>query len=174
MRHDYQVIDADAHVIEPDDLWSRYFDPELAHRAPRHLNRAFAIEVDGHAINTPADWEPGNTTFAELFPNAYARGFDAVAQLADMDVEGVDLAFLYPSFGLFATASKRTRPGDRRRASRRPCLGRRAASTSAAGPETPAAIRSKCLKRARAETTPAPPSRARGARRSPGRRCRRR
>lgn len=123
MKHDFRVIDADAHVIEPDDLWSRYFDPELMHRAPRHLNRAFAIEVDGHAINTPADWEPGNTseqtarrderisaTFAELFPRAYARGFDAVAQLADMDVEGVDLAFLYPSFGLFATASNELDP----------------------------------------------------------------
>jgi predicted TIM-barrel fold metal-dependent hydrolase len=118
MKAGYQVIDADAHVIEPDDLWARYFDPDLADRAPRHLNRAFAIEVDGHPINTPADWEPGNSseqtarrderisaTFAELFPNAYARGFDAVGQLADMEVEGVDLAFLYPSYGLFATAS---------------------------------------------------------------------
>lgn len=123
MRHDYQIIDADAHVIEPDDLWSRYFDPELAHRAPRHLNRTFTLEVDGHTINTPADWEPGNTseqtarrderisaTFAELFPNAYARGFDAIGQLSDMDVEGVDLAFLYPSFGLFATASNELDP----------------------------------------------------------------
>ena len=53
MKHDYQVIDADAHVIEPDDLWSRYFDPELAHRAPRHLNLTFTLEVDGHTINTP-------------------------------------------------------------------------------------------------------------------------
>ena len=28
-----------------------------------------------------------------------------MAQLADMDIEGVDLGFLYPSFGLFVIAS---------------------------------------------------------------------
>lgn len=118
MRDGFAVVDADAHVIEPDDLWERYFEPSLRERAPRHLNRAFAIAVDGTPINTPADWEPGGddrqqarrderiqATFAELFPEAYARGFDAVAQLADMDREGIDLAFLYPSYGLFATAS---------------------------------------------------------------------
>ena len=118
MKDGYRVVDADAHVIEPDDLWTRYIDESLRRRAPRHLNRAFAIEVDGLPINTPADWETETSaeqtarrderisaTFAELFPAAYARGFDAVAQLTDMDVEGVDLAFLYPSYGLFAVAS---------------------------------------------------------------------
>jgi predicted TIM-barrel fold metal-dependent hydrolase len=118
VKDGYRVVDADAHVIEPDDLWEHYFDASLVDRAPRHLNRAFAIQVDGVPINTPADWETETSaeqtarrderisaTFAELFPAAYERGFDAVAQLADMDVEGVDLAFLYPSYGLFATAS---------------------------------------------------------------------
>ena len=57
MKDGYRVVDADAHVIEPDDLWARYFDASLRERAPRHLNRAFAIEVDGVPINTPADWE---------------------------------------------------------------------------------------------------------------------
>jgi predicted TIM-barrel fold metal-dependent hydrolase len=123
VKDGYRVVDADAHVIEPDDLWARYFEPSLRDRAPRHLNRAFAIQVDGVPINTPADWETDTSaeqtarrderisaTFAELFPAAYARGFDAVAQLADMDIEGVDLAFLYPSYGLFATASNALDP----------------------------------------------------------------
>jgi predicted TIM-barrel fold metal-dependent hydrolase len=123
MKDGYRVVDADAHVIEPDDLWARYFDPSLRERAPRHLNRAFAIQVDGVPINTPADWETETSaeqtarrderisaTFRELFPAAYERGFDAVAQLADMDIEGVDLAFLYPSYGLFATASSELDP----------------------------------------------------------------
>jgi predicted TIM-barrel fold metal-dependent hydrolase len=118
MKRGMRVVDADAHVIEPDDLWERYVDVELRDRAPRHLNRAFGVEVDGIRINLPADWERDtsaaeiarrderiNATFEELFPAAYARGFDAPAQLDDMDVEGVDLAFLYPSFGLFTLAS---------------------------------------------------------------------
>ena len=123
MKDGFRVVDADAHVIEPDDLWARYFDASLRDRAPRHLNRAFAIQVDGVPINTPADWETETSaeqtarrderisaTFRELFPSAYERGFDAVAQLADMDIEGVDLAFLYPSYGLFATASNELDP----------------------------------------------------------------
>ena len=123
MKDGYRVVDADAHVIEPDDLWARYFDASLRERAPRHLNRAFAIQVDGVPINTPADWETETSaeqtarrderisaTFRELFPDAYDRSFDSVAQLADMDVEGVDLAFLYPSYGLFATASSELDP----------------------------------------------------------------
>ena len=123
MKDGYRVVDADAHVIEPDDLWAQYFEASLRDRAPRHLNRSFGIQVDGIPINTPADWETETSaeqtarrderitaTFAELFPAAYERGFDAVAQLADMDIEGVDLAFLYPSFGLFATASSELDP----------------------------------------------------------------
>ena len=45
MKDGFRVVDADAHVIEPDDLWARYFDESLRDRAPRHLNRAFAIQA---------------------------------------------------------------------------------------------------------------------------------
>ena len=83
------------------------------------------------SINTPDRWDPAATpeqlarrderiqaTFAEIYPEASARGFDGVAQLADMDIEGVDLGFLYPSFGLFVIASNEIDAdvADRRRA----------------------------------------------------------
>ncbi len=123
MKRGFRVIDADAHVIEPSDLWSRYIDAAYRERAPRHLNLAFSVVTDGIAINTPDRWDPAATparaehrnqriqaTFAEIYPEASARGFDGVAQLAGMDVEGVDLAFLYPSFGLFAIASSEIEP----------------------------------------------------------------
>lgn len=123
MKQGYRVIDADAHVIEPAEMWERYLDAEFRHRAPRHLNLAFSIITDGVSINTPDRWDPGanpeqlarraeriQASFAELYPDAFARGFDAVAQLADMDVEGVDCSFLYPSFGLFVTASNEIDP----------------------------------------------------------------
>ncbi len=118
MKDGYRVVDADAHVIEPNDLWERYVAAEFRNRAPRHLNLAFSVVTDGVSINTPDRWDPAATpeqlarrderiqaTFAEIYPEASARGFDGVAQLADMDIEGVDLAFLYPSFGLFVIAS---------------------------------------------------------------------
>ena len=118
MKQGYRVVDADGHVIEPSDLWQRYVDPALRHRAPRHLNLAFSVETDGVRINTPDRWDPDATpaqlahrderiqaTFAEIYPEASARGFDGVAQLKDMDIEGVDMSFLYPSYGLFVIAS---------------------------------------------------------------------
>ena len=30
----YAVFDSDLHVIEPDDLWTRYIDPKYRDRAP--------------------------------------------------------------------------------------------------------------------------------------------
>ncbi len=123
MKQGFRVIDADAHVIEPSDLWQRYIETRFRERAPRHLNLAFSVVTDGVRINTPERWDPEATperlarrneriqaTFAEIYPAASARGFDGVAQLADMGVEGVDLAFLYPSFGLFALASDQIAP----------------------------------------------------------------
>lgn len=123
MKQGYRIVDADAHVIEPSDLWQRHLDPALRARGPRHLNLAFSVETDGIPINTPERWDPEATperlalrdariqaTFAEIFPRAAARGFDGVAQLEDMDVEGVDVAFLYPSYGLFVTASDAIEP----------------------------------------------------------------
>lgn len=123
MKQGFRVVDADAHVIEPSDLWSRYMEPRFRDRAPRHLNLAFSVVTDGVRINTPDRWDPEasadvvarrdkrmQATFAEIFPEASARGFDAPAQLVDMDVEGVDQAFLYPSFGLFVIASDEIDP----------------------------------------------------------------
>ncbi len=124
VKDGYRVVDADAHVIEPDDLWARYFDAVAARPRARDTSTARSRSRSTACRSTrPADWETDTSaeqtarrderisaTFAELFPAAYARGFDAVAQLADMDIEGVDLAFLYPSYGLFATASNELDP----------------------------------------------------------------
>ena len=61
MKDGYRVVDADAHVIEPGDLWERYIAPEYRDRAPRHLNLAFSVVTDGVSINTPDRWDPAAT-----------------------------------------------------------------------------------------------------------------
>ena len=61
MKDGFRVVDADAHVIEPGDLWARYFAPEYRDRAPRHLNLAFSVVTDGVSINTPDRWDPAAT-----------------------------------------------------------------------------------------------------------------
>jgi uncharacterized protein len=120
MKDGFRIVDSDAHVLEPHDLWSAYIDPAFRERAPRPVGLTFGFEFPSPAfsVNLPAQWSPDSTaedverlasriqaTFAELFPDAYAKGFSAEAQLTDMEREGVDLAVLYPSFGLFVLAS---------------------------------------------------------------------
>ena len=118
MKDGLPVIDADGHVIEPDGMWAEYIEPAFRGREPVVENPAFGLIVDGIPINTWTDQEyeadaAGRArrkerllaTFQENYPRAYERGFDAEAQLADMDVEGIDVGVLYPSFGLFATAA---------------------------------------------------------------------
>jgi hypothetical protein len=40
MSRNYQVIDADGHVLEPVTLWQDYIDPAYRERAPRVLTDA--------------------------------------------------------------------------------------------------------------------------------------
>jgi predicted TIM-barrel fold metal-dependent hydrolase len=112
------VLDADIHVIEPRTMWRDHIDPAFRGREPQPEDLAFGMVVDGVAINT---WDARErdlddaaralrrerilATFEEIYPEAYARGFDAASQLAGMDQEGIDVAVLYPSFGLFALAT---------------------------------------------------------------------
>src|SRR5207237_9008528 len=35
MTREYNVVDADGHVLEPLDLWDHYMDPKFRDRAPR-------------------------------------------------------------------------------------------------------------------------------------------
>ncbi len=101
------VIDADGHVVEPLEAWANL--PE-DHR-PRIHSDASGFEhvvVGGQEIlavplgtlATPgANFaDPSQyTSLAEAQPG----GWDPVARLADMDIEGIDQAVLYPSIGLY-------------------------------------------------------------------------
>ena len=49
----FKVIDADAHMHEPQDMWDRYLEAKYRERAPRvaHMNGTFMIyEPDGKII----------------------------------------------------------------------------------------------------------------------------
>lgn len=118
MRDGCRVLDADVHVIEPMSMWREHIDPAFRGREPQPEDLAFGMVVDGIPINT---WDARErdlddaaravrrerilATFREIYPEAYERGFDAASQLAGMDQEGIDVAVLYPSFGLFALAT---------------------------------------------------------------------
>jgi len=93
-----QVIDADGHVFEPDELWEEHLDPAFLDRRPR-------IARDEHGT-TRYDFE------GRLIPPGYGRGawvpegiveaslkrdggVDPKARLVDMDEEGIDVAVIF-------------------------------------------------------------------------------
>ena len=110
---DHVICDSDLHVMEPPDLWERYIDPAYAHAAPKGLSeiqRDMRVRVKNHVMlrmgpTRPQRVEGRKTGWQKHHDNAYAaseaRGWDAQSQVDAMDAEGLDLAVLFPSRGLF-------------------------------------------------------------------------
>ena len=111
---DHVIADSDLHVMEPPDLWQRYIAPEFLHAAPvgmTDLRRDIRVRVKSHVMLRLGPVQPireargaGIGWRAEqeaAYDAAAARGWDVGAQLDAMDREGVDVAVLFPSRGLF-------------------------------------------------------------------------
>lgn len=108
------LCDSDMHVMEPPDLWQRYIAPEFRHAAPvglTELRRDIRVKVKSHVLLRLGPVHPlreasgagigWRTEQEAAYQAAEAGGWDAAAQLAAMDREGMDLAVLFPSRGLF-------------------------------------------------------------------------
>jgi len=110
-----KTIDADGHVIEPADLWERELPASLRTRGfSVRWNRDSQQEevyVDGRLLlpwgivgvglaGRPFDDVGKGVRYSELMPG----GFDPKRRLIDMGSEGIDVAVLYPSIGLFLEA----------------------------------------------------------------------
>lgn len=109
-KNGFNVMDSDMHVMEPPDLWQRYIDPSFSDRAPIGLTRDLrdlGVQVNGKVLPIPrAPENPALTKFRretiqEKYSEGIARDFDGVSQVMAMDKEGVDVALLYPTRGLF-------------------------------------------------------------------------
>src|SRR5213594_1160988 len=108
----FLVADSDMHVLEPPDLWQRYIDPAWRHAAPvglTEMRRDMRVKVKSHVVLRLGPVRPQRADGAgawsaaqdEAFAEAERRGWDAVSQLQAMDREGLDVAVLFPSRGLF-------------------------------------------------------------------------
>ncbi len=101
-----RVIDADGHVLEPLAAWEHLPDEfrPRTHRDSYGLDHVLVgdqeiVTVSLGLLGTPGSRMneiEGSPTFEEAQPG----GFDPRLRLADMDVEGIDVAVLYPSVGL--------------------------------------------------------------------------
>lgn len=119
MKNGFKVIDADMHVLEPAELWLEYIDPEYKDRAPIGRNEYDTdvyLEHEGKLISRwPAEAEfegdlvetlAGAHGRTDLFARYQQRGWGPDVQIDAMDAEGIDLAVLFPSRGLFAHAKE--------------------------------------------------------------------
>jgi uncharacterized protein len=109
MKNGFRIIDSDMHIIEPPEMWERYIDGAFKDRAPKIAGRypvgTYGL-MEGHMLPTVDSHarERWNGMFHVVGPHLQtdaARGFDPVAQIAAMDREGVDVAALFPTIGLY-------------------------------------------------------------------------
>src|SRR5205085_6326938 len=115
MPRQYNVIDADGHVLEPVDLWEKYMDPAYRDRAPRLFvdrDGKERLNVEGKVLGSPKGLgiiggigsRDGTVPETMKYVDGRKGGFDPHARIPDMDLDGIDAAFLYPSLGLFSGA----------------------------------------------------------------------
>ncbi len=113
----YNVIDADGHILEPLDLWENYIDPAFRDRAPRIMkgeNGKERLVIEEQVVG---DGQRGIGRIGAVgarqgvveadtmaYKDGKPGGFDPHKRIPDMDADGIDAAFLYPSLGLFSGA----------------------------------------------------------------------
>ena len=113
-----RIMDSDMHIIEPPDLWERYIAPEFRSRAPRGRagqENPSVLEIDGRvypkmAADPAANYQTMYGRLKDRYEHAVAAGYDAPSQLVGMDREGIDVAVLFPTRGLYALASDDIEP----------------------------------------------------------------
>src|SRR6267154_1969199 len=117
MSRAYNVVDADGHILEPIDLWDTYMDPAFRDRAPRLVkgdNGKQCLVMDEHVVGNNQRGIGGIggvgarqgvvAADAMEYQDGKPGGFDPHKRIPDMDADGIDAAFLYPSLGLFSGA----------------------------------------------------------------------
>jgi uncharacterized protein len=112
-RNGFKIIDSDMHVMEPVDLWHRYIDVKYKSRAPtgltsynvRDLRMVYPDGREWARKTTRENNSARGRNFEhnqEIYRSHAEHGWTAEVQLEAMDIEGIDLAVLYPTRGLRA------------------------------------------------------------------------
>jgi predicted TIM-barrel fold metal-dependent hydrolase len=105
----FKVFDSDMHIMEPPDLWQRYIAPEFRSIAPRgrtsdNVRDLGLIFPEGEPNGRRTSGTPHRgrnyERNQEIYRDHARRGWTAEVQLEAMDVEGIDLAVLFPSRAL--------------------------------------------------------------------------
>jgi uncharacterized protein len=102
-----KIVDCDGHVAEPFSLYPQYCEPEFRDRVPRRIekNGERRVIVDGKEypdfvkyVGRPLGMEDDAKIPRPVQQAAISQGgIDPYVRLRDMDLEGIDIAILYPS-----------------------------------------------------------------------------
>ena len=102
MLNGYQIIDADSHVIEPPYIWSRYLEPQFQDYAP-----SAEMTIKGQPIAEKISQQvknEGNKQMMQAHPQAYFNRYNPESHIQAMLQMGADMAFVYPTYGLWLFA----------------------------------------------------------------------
>jgi len=102
MLNGYQIIDADSHVFEPPDMWATYLEPAFKSYAPTPDLRIRGEKIT-HKISDEVRIE-GAKQIAQAHPWSFLSGFDSESHVRAMLQMGVDISFIYPTYGLWILA----------------------------------------------------------------------
>lgn len=101
------VVDSDAHIFEPHDIWQRFLEPRFRARAPKVLlddEGRIAWDLDGRRTPPLPRFTVAGEN-GERVPYVPRPGMgDPREHVADMDREGIAQAVVYPGIGLLFQA----------------------------------------------------------------------
>ncbi|MDE0214181.1 MAG: amidohydrolase family protein, partial [Deltaproteobacteria bacterium] len=110
MKNGLKIIDSDMHIQEPPDIWENYVDAPFKQHAPRVVKVPSSGDFNLHLVNgrEARHKSPSLAADARMIggrrnesPDAvdFARkqGFNPKSQLEAMDIEGLDVAVLFPT-----------------------------------------------------------------------------
>ena len=105
----YKIVDADAHMCEPANLWLERLDNQFKDRAPRIIKDLkgqkgeFFVVEDNAPVRVAGAFAAGKTfdekSLESGLDSAPAGGWDPAERLKDMELDGVESAVLYTTFG---------------------------------------------------------------------------
>ena len=102
MLNGYKIIDADSHVIEPPAMWGQYLEPKFREFAP-----SADMKIKGEPISqkiSPQVQAEGNKQMMQAHPHAYLNRYNPESHVQSMTQMGIDVAFIYPNYGLWLFA----------------------------------------------------------------------
>ena len=109
-KNGFRIMDSDMHVMEPADLYEKFMEPQYLAWAPKLTPLP---EKFGGSYTLMVDWQfkPRRARYAEdrerlmgstrrmrdATASMREQGYNAASQLEAMDIEGIDVAVLFPT-----------------------------------------------------------------------------